>query len=526
MHAEIFTSMADMENMVLLEKKMIIELERYIEVEEKKLSKVKTFLSSINEVLKPMNSTDDIAKYLGNPVNSYLMLKRFNVNWKHLEKILEIDGAENLNNVFETLQPYLPTPEDHEGAMDALFRLQTTYLLQSKSLAEGHIPGLSNSNGQTLDIQDIFDLGSHAYKKEQWAHAIQWFSTALERLKENTVTATIDRSTILDHLAYALFQFGDTKLAYKLTAELATLRPNDERIKDNLAYFDGELSNQEFGQDDSLEEVDRSLKELNVPFHSLDFVPSTEREITMDNYEKLCRGESRSLSKREQSKLKCWFRKRHPLLRIKPQKVERLWVKPEILLFHDFVNKRQSKWIKDTAHPILKRATIQDPITGKLRYADYRVSKSAWLSSDAYQEVRNLRKHADAVTGLDMDFSEHLQIANYGIGGHYEPHFDHARDDEDAFTRLNMGNRIATLLIYISDVTAGGPTVFTNEHAVVYPVKNAAVFWYNLKRNGKGNIQTRHAACPVLVGQKWVSNWWIHEYGQEFRRPCSLNQDW
>jgi hypothetical protein len=33
---------------------------------------------------------------------------------------------------------------------------------------------------------------------------------------------------------------------------------------------------------------------------------------------------------------------------------------------------------------------------------------------------------------------------------------------------------------------------------------------------------TRHAGCPVLTGNKWVSNKWIHERGQEFRRPCAL----
>lgn len=30
------------------------------------------------------------------------------------------------------------------------------------------------------------------------------------------------------------------------------------------------------------------------------------------------------------------------------------------------------------------------------------------------------------------------------------------------------------------------------------------------------------SACPVLTGIKWVSNKWIHERGQEFRRPCGL----
>ena len=52
--------------------------------------------------------------------------------------------------------------------------------------------------------------------------------------------------------------------------------------------------------------------------------------------------------------------------------------------------------------------------------------------------------------------------------------------------------------------------------------QNDALFWYNLLRSGEGDLRTRHAACPVLLGVKWVSNKWIHEVGQEFRRPCGL----
>ena len=36
-----------------------------------------------------------------------------------------------------------------------------------------------------------------------------------------------------------------------------------------------------------------------------------------------------------------------------------------------------------------------------------------------------------------------------------------------------------------------------------WPKKGAAVFWYNLYKNGEGDVRTRHAACPVLAGTKW-----------------------
>jgi prolyl 4-hydroxylase len=114
-------------------------------------------------------------------------------------------------------------------------------------------------------------------------------------------------------------------------------------------------------------------------------------------------------------------------------------------------------------------------------------------------------------------------LANYGIGGHYDPHFDFARKEETkAFSDLGTGNRIATVLFYMTQPEMGGGTVFTELKTTVMPSKNDALFWYNLYRSGEGDMRTRHAACPVLLGVKWVSNKWIHEAGQEFRRPCGL----
>jgi prolyl 4-hydroxylase len=52
------------------------------------------------------------------------------------------------------------------------------------------------------------------------------------------------------------------------------------------------------------------------------------------------------------------------------------------------------------------------------------------------------------MTGLSTKSAESLQMQNYGIGGHYKPHWDHRLKHETDFD-LGTGNRIATVLFYV-----------------------------------------------------------------------------
>ena len=49
-----------------------------------------------------VNSEGEVGEYLGNPVNSYLLLKRFNVEWRSVQDMLELDHAEQFTQVFHS----------------------------------------------------------------------------------------------------------------------------------------------------------------------------------------------------------------------------------------------------------------------------------------------------------------------------------------------------------------------------------------------------------------------------------------
>lgn len=70
---------------------------------------------------------------------------------------------------------------------------------------------------------------------------------------------------------------------------------------------------------------------------------------------------------------------------------------------------------------------MQNYKTGELEIAHYRISKSAWLQEHEHKHVKAVSRRVEHMTSLTVDTAEELQVVNYGIGGHYEPHFDFAR---------------------------------------------------------------------------------------------------
>ncbi|XP_017489729.1 PREDICTED: prolyl 4-hydroxylase subunit alpha-1-like, partial [Rhagoletis zephyria] len=533
---ELFSAIVHLERLLQTEQSIVANLNSYLDYEEKRIASLRQLAHHYNE----LNSvaSKDVQSYLSNPVNAYLLVKRLTTDWKLVEYLTFNADRRDLIEFLQQNETF-PSSDDLTGAAEALLRLQDTYKLDTSLLADGVIPirdvrGMKPADylkpgftSMSLTANDCFELGRQAYSNEDYHHTKLWMREALSRLEnEESDSSTQDkmRINILEHLAFSTYKLGYVSDAYTYTMQLLELDPDHERARGNIQYFDKELNikNQirrvRKGDDgDDAVSVENSIAESSWP------IEETERQT----YEALCRGESR-LSERTRSQLVCFHldtsKSIDPYLRLTNIKVEEAYKQPQIVIFHDFMSDAEAEVIKALAAPKLKRATVQNYFTGNLETAKYRISKSAWLTDRDHHVVARISRRVQAITDLDLSTAEELQVVNYGIAGQYEPHYDFARREEkNAFKSLGTGNRIATWLNYMSDVEAGGATVFTQLGVTVWPKKNSAAFWYNLHKSGDGDLLTRHAACPVLLGSKWVSNKWIHERGQEFRKKCGVS---
>lgn len=518
-HNDFFTSIGHMTDLLFTEKDLVISLKDYIKAEESKLEQVKQWAEKLDALTA--TATQDPEGFLGHPVNAFKLMKRLNTEWGDVEDLVLKDMSDGFISNLTIQRQYFPNEEDQTGAGKALLRLQDTYRLDTQTISSGNLPGITTDLPfkSTLSVEDCYELGKIAYSEADYYHTELWMAQALKQLDEGEESST-EIVTVLDYLSYSVYQQGELERALEHTKRLLTVDAEHKRALGNLKYFEYQLAKQtKADKEQSTQE--ESKKEEEKETKKKEFLPEKRK------YEQLCRGEGIRMTPRRQRRLFCRYfdNNRHPYYVIGPVKQEDEWDRPRIIRFHDIISDKEMEKVKELAKPRLRRATISNPITGILETAPYRISKSAWLAAYEHPVVDRINQRIEDITGLDVKTAEELQVANYGVGGQYEPHFDFGRKDEpDAFKELGTGNRIATWLFYMSDVPAGGATVFPEVGAAVKPKKGTAVFWYNLFPSGEGDYSTRHAACPVLVGNKWVSNKWIHERGQEFRRSCGLKE--
>ncbi|KAM7260972.1 hypothetical protein ACFE04_026447 [Oxalis oulophora] len=212
------------------------------------------------------------------------------------------------------------------------------------------------------------------------------------------------------------------------------------------------------------------------------------------------------------------------------QWVEVVSWEPRAVVYHNFLTKEECQYLIDLAKPTMHKSTVVDSATGKSKDSRVRTSSGTFLARGRDKVIRNIEKKIADFTFIPAENGEGLQVLHYEVGQKYEPHYDYFQDE---FNTKNGGQRIATVLMYLSDVEEGGETVFPaakgNISAVpwynelsecgkkglsIKPKMGDALLFWSMKPDGTLDPSSLHGGCPVISGNKWSSTKWmrVHEY--------------
>nr|XP_043616920.1 probable prolyl 4-hydroxylase 9 isoform X2 [Erigeron canadensis] len=152
-----------------------------------------------------------------------------------------------------------------------------------------------------------------------------------------------------------------------------------------------------------------------------------------------------------------------------------------------------------------------------------RTSSGMFISSseDKTGILDQIEKKIERATMIPRGHGEAFNVLRYEIGQRYNSHYD-------AFNPTEYGpqksQRIASFLLYLSDVEEGGETMFPFENGEntasnydfkkciglkVKPRKGDGLLFYSLYPNGTIDPTSLHGSCPVIKGQKWVATKWL-----------------
>ncbi|AES74074.2 prolyl 4-hydroxylase alpha-like protein [Medicago truncatula] len=243
------------------------------------------------------------------------------------------------------------------------------------------------------------------------------------------------------------------------------------------------------------------------------FIDLTERKD--ENYIDLTERNAKNFIDCQEGRMKTSLSER------KDQWTEVLSSEPRASMYHNFLSKEECEHLINLAKPFMQRSLVVDGVTGQGILNSVRTSSGTFLERGKDKIVQNVERRIADITSIPIENGEGLQIIHYEVGQKFEPHYDY---NFNWRITNNGGPRVATVLMYLSDVEEGGETVFPNakpnfnsvskyhpgKGLVVKPKMGDALLFWSVKPDGSLDTASLHGGSPVIRGSKWASNKLLH----------------
>jgi len=190
---------------------------------------------------------------------------------------------------------------------------------------------------------------------------------------------------------------------------------------------------------------------------------------------------------------------------------------PPIYVCENFLTDEECDAFIRVAGPLLQRSKTH-AIAGS-EATKGRTSLTCHLAKKTYPCPSLLQK-IQALTNKPFGHMELPQVARYTDSQRYVEHYDGVDPNTDAGRAFcaNGGQRVATVLCYLNDVSEGGATAFRRVNFEVKPKKGNALIFFPGFMNGELDMDALHAGTPA-IDTKWVSQVWIRQSYREDGQP-------
>ncbi|CAG7786992.1 unnamed protein product [Allacma fusca] len=524
-----YTSLVGLQKLARVEQQIVSAISEYVTNLERRLQLAKRYLNDYEKSVLPAMSAEEgpseteqpvtkltvynnekdlnklAEKVSSHPLMTYRLIRRYAKELLDFEKDLRKDHDKQFSRVMEKIRKglVLPKVNDVNGAIEGLLRIQDAYDVDIAHFSKGSFNGLRTNSG--LLAIDCYHVGLYSLKSHVYTRAIEWLEQAYLMTTEDNDTS-IDSQTVHEALQEAVRQHN------------AAIH---QTVRNPYVYRAAVNRN--------LTDRGSRVRVLATKQYKLYMKDSSMMDFT--NFAALCNGTHLRVPSATKD-LKCWYETKSPHFLLDPLKVEMHHRNPPVLQIYEVLPDWMISRILAKASPSMVRSKVQGTLENKEIASAVRTSTTTWLPESEDKILKRIPQRVELLTGLKVTepgSAEDLQISSYGIGGHYNPHFDTLFDTATMSSvskeEVLMGDRIATFMFYLSDVERGGGTAFPRLGVVTSPIKGSAIFWYNMMSDGKPDLLSLHGGCPVLYGNKWVANKWIRSNAQMFTRPCSLDRD-
>lgn len=191
---------------------------------------------------------------------------------------------------------------------------------------------------------------------------------------------------------------------------------------------------------------------------------------------------------------------------------KQLYDNPYIFQFDNFMTDDECRYIINMSKNNMKQSVVSGSKGGILSTA--RTSTVHWIPNNFNRKIKHINKKICDLLDFPVDHTESLQCIHYEPTQEYQAHYDSYDLDTPIGIRCcrKGGQRLATALIYLSDVDDGGETYFPKLNLRIEPKKGRLILFYNvhLGTNNK-HPNSLHAGTPVIRGDKWACNKWFRE---------------